>query len=454
VAERLVIGHWTLLVGYAALPWLVRAALDLRRGVPGAQLRVLALLVPAALAAGPAAVALLTVVPVLAYRADRRQLTRLAVTVVGWAVLNAPWWLPGLLHPTRGRSAEVGVAVFAARAEGPLGALGALLGLGGVWNADVVPDSRALVTGSVWLVVLLTVCAVGVRPLVQRLGPGGAGLLVAAGLGLGLAALASVPPLTDTVGWMVRTLPGAGLIRDGQKFVAPLALAESAAFGLGCAVVARRLAGGAGRALAVALVVSPLVVLPDLAWGVAGRLQPVAYPSDWAAVRAVLLEEPDTGDVVSLPWQPFRRFAWNDERVMLDPAPRWLPTSVVVDDSLTVAGRTVSGEDPRAAEVATVLRSGRPLAEALPVLGVGWALIEQGTPGSVDERGLVGATTVFSGEDLVLLRLGDSRSPDPPPWAMAVIVADGLAVVTAAGAVVAAGWVSLPGRPRRARRRW
>ena len=36
VAERLFIGHWTLLLAYASLPWVVSAALRLRRGEPHA----------------------------------------------------------------------------------------------------------------------------------------------------------------------------------------------------------------------------------------------------------------------------------------------------------------------------------------------------------------------------------------------------------------------------------
>ena len=48
VYERLVMGHWGLLVAYAALPWVARAALDLRAGTEGATRRlVLALAVAA-----------------------------------------------------------------------------------------------------------------------------------------------------------------------------------------------------------------------------------------------------------------------------------------------------------------------------------------------------------------------------------------------------------------------
>ena len=49
VAERLLIGHWTFLLGYAVLPWVVGAALAARRG---GSLRPLLLWLAAAAAAG------------------------------------------------------------------------------------------------------------------------------------------------------------------------------------------------------------------------------------------------------------------------------------------------------------------------------------------------------------------------------------------------------------------
>ena len=52
--ERLVMGHWGLLVSYATLPWVARAAIDLRAGRHGA-LRPLVLTLAVAAAAPPAA---------------------------------------------------------------------------------------------------------------------------------------------------------------------------------------------------------------------------------------------------------------------------------------------------------------------------------------------------------------------------------------------------------------
>lgn len=452
VAERLVLGHWALLVAYASLPWLVHAAWAVRAGRRHAELSLLAAVVPSALVPTGGLVALLTVVPVLAVRAGRREWRALGLLLAGWTVLNAPWWLPGALHPGRGVSSAAGGDVFAARAEGGVGTVGSLLGLGGVWNAQVVPASRELAVAALWLALVLVIAGFGVRPLLRATGAGGVGLLLAGGLGLALAVAGSLPGAAAALGWVVETIPGGGLLRDGQKWVAPLAVLEAVAFGLGCVRVTAFAAPRIGRVLRVLLVLVPLAAMPDLAWGAAGRLQPVAYPEDWQAVRRVLAAEVDSGDVVSLPWQSFRVFGWNDDRVLLDPAPRWLPTPVVVDDTLVVGDVQVSGEDPRAADVAAALASGQPAVQALPPLGVGWVLVQQGTPGKVDPELLAGAEPVYSGRDLTLLRVGPAPSPPLPAWAPLVQAVDVLALVLAVTLITAPVWPRVRrGRGRAAR---
>ena len=48
LGERLLMGHWTLLLAYAALPWIARTALQVRAGLPRALPRLLLVSVPAA----------------------------------------------------------------------------------------------------------------------------------------------------------------------------------------------------------------------------------------------------------------------------------------------------------------------------------------------------------------------------------------------------------------------
>jgi hypothetical protein len=245
-----------------------------------------------------------------------------------------------------------------------------------------------------------------------------------------------------------------GLLRDAAKFLGPLALLWAVTVPAGAA----RLARATGRSR-VALVLVPsvlvgqLLLLPDLAWGVGGRLTTVDYPADWERVRVALLEAPDHGDAVSLPWGAFRRFDWASGTA-LDPVPRYLPVTVLHADDLPVDGRVVRGESRRARQVAMALDTGRPAVESLPPLGVGWVVVASGTPGpGVDPALLEGAEPVVTGESLTLLRLpGPVALTEPPDWSTAVLVADAVAgalVLAAAGVLVLDAW---RGRRRRGRR--
>ncbi len=211
--------------------------------------------------------------------------------------------------------------------------------------------------------------------------------------------------------------------------------------GLGAEVLLDRLRhrpAVAGLAAAAVLML-PVVTTPDLAWGAGGRLQAVRYPPDWAAVRDLLGRSREPGDVVSLPFGAFRAFAWNGGRTLLDPAPRALPRTVVVDDTLVVDGTVVAGEDRRAAAVRAALAAGEPLGR----LGVGWVLVERGTPGQVPPDALVGAQRRYAGPDLELYRVaGHVPVPTTLPPRAAVVGADLAAVAVLIGAVGsgALGW--------------
>jgi hypothetical protein len=447
VAERLFIGHWGLLVAYAALPWVVRASLALRAGHGGAAGVVLAA-APAALtptgslfALGIAAAVLLAPGPV----ARRRW-----VALAGAAALMLPWVVAGIASTAGGRSDPAGVAAFAVRSEGPGGVPGTLAGLGGIWNAATVPASRATVVALVAAVLVLGLAAAGGRVLRARWPAGGAaGLAGAAAVGVLIAAAGAVPGADAVVRALVSAVPGGGLLRDGHKFLAPLALllAVAAPLGVERAVVLlrRRVAAGSGTrlvvaALGVAAVVLPIAALPDLAWGGLGRLRAGEYPADWDAVAARV--DGRGGTLVTLPFGAFRAYGWNGGRISLDPADRYLDVPVVVDDALVVdaaGGRTtVDGEDRHAAEVRRVLAAGRPLTAA----GVRWALVETDQPGRVPAGVLAGMRPMWTGPTLTLYEsTATVRAAAPPAWERRLAVALGhlgllATVVTAMAAKV------------------
>src|SRR5262252_3329043 len=236
VAERLIIGQWALLLGYAGLPWALRAVttgpVASWRGAGRLGLSLLP-----AVAGGFAAMAIsaLVVLPaaVLARPAGMRQpagqRVRAGATALGvLAVGSLPWLIPSLLRPVYADPA--GVAAFAARADTPFGSLGSLLMLGGMWNAQAVPAGYGGWWSVFWLALVLAAgagyVAFGVR---RHRWPG---LGVSAVAGLVIAGLGATTLGRDLLRGLGTFWPGFAVLRDGQQFIAPLALAEALGAGL------------------------------------------------------------------------------------------------------------------------------------------------------------------------------------------------------------------------------
>ena len=504
VAERLIIGQWALLLGYAGLPWVLRVVLapDLASWRGAARL-ALALL-PATVGgfAAMAVTALVAVPAAVLSRAHgcanpswgdsiphdlpgrplRQDMTgsarRAGVALAALAVGSLPWLIPSLLHPVYADPASV--AAFAARADTPFGSLGSLLMLGGAWNAQTVPKAYGGPWSALWLaVVIVAVAAYLLFAARQRRW---AGLGVAAVAGLVIAALGVTAPGRDLLRSMISGWPGFAVLRDAQQFIAPLALAEAAGFGLAVAAAlnpgplaqagpehhgpfghkARRPKPGrparpdaagtvlaipkpgrparpdaagtvlaipkpgrparpdaagtvlaipkpgrparpdaAGTVLAVVAVLAPVLLLPGLAWGAAGRLRPAWYPAAWLAAARSLDASPARGSGLLLPWATYRTPPWNHGEVVLDPWTRLLSRPLIWNDGTQVGAVTLVPDDPRARGLAAAIGGGGPLTAALRTAGVRFVLddaddsgprLAARLPGSIVIIGLPGLT--------------------------------------------------------------
>ena len=431
VAERLVLGHWALLLGYAALPWLARSCLRLRRDRRGWPGFVLAAAACALSASGGIVAAVLALA--LTASLHRRRLPALALGVI--ALVNAPWWVAGLTAPGPAISDPRAVAAFAARDEGYGGVLPTLLTLGGAWNADTVPSSRGGLVSIVCSVVILLIAIAGLRR-GRRLEPRfTTGLLVAALIAVLVAVAGTVAPglLTDLVG----SVPGAGLLRDGQRYLGPFVLVVAFGFGLAADLVRFRVAA------AVALFLLPIAALPDLALAVDGRIDVAEYPDDWAAARRLVT---GPGDLIPWPYESYRAPAYAGHRRVLDPVPRYFGRPAVPPDELVVDGVRLAGEDPRATAITTALRSGTDAGPVLLGTGVRW-IVEDRTAGGADPRTVVrSARQVFTGPK-VAVYVVPGRPADIDPGA-----ARTTAMITAwlaAAATVIAALTTLTRRRKR-----
>ncbi|MBC7630046.1 MAG: hypothetical protein H7290_00980 [Flavobacterium sp.] len=315
--------------------------------------------------------------------AGRRGLVRVVLLA---AVLNGPWIVAGLRHVSIARSDPAAVGLFDVQDEGFFGRFGSALTLGGIWNLDVVPTSRTLLISVVLALVMAAVMVLGLvtlwrdddRRLLAVLG-------VAGVIGLAVALSGWLAP--DQMARVVAEVPAGGLIRDGTRWLALLVPLEAVAFGAGVHAAFTRFELTSWQApVTVLALILPLAALPDLAWGVGGRLEPVSYPASWADTRRIITKTSTTGDMLVLPFTAYRAPAWNNGTPVLDPAGRYFDRTTVTNDDLEVSGQQIAGEDPRAAAVqkilrSTVVNSGDRL-EALRREGIGLVVVETDTAGA------------------------------------------------------------------------
>lgn len=463
VAERLLQGHWSLLLGYGCLPWVAVAMLRLRAGGrPGERWIDWAALVFFTALAGltPTGLIFAAVVALVCVAAPGAGVRRrwCAAGSAGIALLAAgPWLLAsalgGALGPDQGSLQADGLAPFAARAEPGLGTLGSLAGLGGIWNAEAVPGSRATLFAVVATVALLAVVACGLLAVARR--PAAVPLLALAGVAvLGPAAMATGPGLA-VLRAVVEAVPGLAVLRDGQKWVGlampGYTLAGAAAvltFRRGNPRTARESAPKREWAVAAVCCAALIAALPDLAWGVWGRVTPVHYPPGWAAVAAAVNAEP--GTVAVLPADTMRRFSWSGPAPVLDPLPRWVRAEVLATGDLRITGRTVTGEGGRARDVQEMLLAGTDPA-ALARAGVGWVVVERGTPGAMGNSAasLDRMPVAYADSDLTLYRVGGESPPVSRSARRAVLAAHLVWAAMVTGGALALGAGALRARQSR-----
>jgi hypothetical protein len=406
VGERLLQGHWSLLVGYGCLPWVTTAVLGLRTSATTPWRAVSALVFWIALAGlTPTGLMLAATVAVACVFAPGSGWPRwrCGVAGLGAAVVAAlPWLLAAAVADSLSSAQAEGVRVFAARAEPGLGTLGSLASLGGIWNAEAVPASRTTLFAVIAAVVLLGMVALGLPAVVRR--PVAVPLLLLAAVAVVVPAAMATGPGMAAVETTIRTLPGLGVLRDAQKWVA-LAVPAYSLAGAGAVVTLRHRVPAAATALVCCAVL--LATLPDLAWGVGGKISAVRYPQGWSRAAAVINADPRP--VAVLPVDSMRRFAWAGHPPVLDPLPRWVRADVLTTGDLTIGGHTVPGEGARARGVQQLLLAGAGH-DSLAAAGVGWVVVENSW-NTWRSAAPLPLPVAYHDQDITVYRVGGDHAP-------------------------------------------
>ncbi len=429
VVERMALGQWALVLAYAALPWVLLASATHRR--TGSRRAFAAAVLWSALASLTPTGGLFAVAGVVAGGATARLRSWWLVLVV--ALLQLPWVVPSLVGGAGRTSDPAGVAVFAPGSDSTGHPALALLGLGGIWDGLSVPESRHTPLALVAVALVAVSVVVGARrwsaaapDLSLRLGVLGA-------LGLLLALALTTGPGQDVLRHAVTSVPGAGLLRDGQKLLAPFVLLVACLFGAAVDVVARALSRFGPEvvvSVGLLLVLVPVALVPDGAGAVWRTVQPVRFPAALDRAASAVDDGPAGRALVTLPWRSYRNFAWATGYPSSDPLVRMVDRPVITSDDLAVGDRVVRGESATDAEVGAALERGRP-AEVLPRLGVGWVVVYADDPaaGKVDVTGL---RRVLATPELSLYAVPAAEAmPSPATWRRVTVVGGDLAALLA-----------------------
>ena len=426
VGERLLIGHWTLLLGYAGLPWVLRALLRADRP-PWRWAGWLCVALLPAVASGFESMVItgLVLVPVVVFIRDVRKTALALVALVAGCL---PWLIPSTLHAVYVDPASV--AAFAARADTPFGSVGSLIMLGGIWNSRTVPKAYGGAWSAIWLIIVLAALAGYLASVRWQRGrapeqaqeqeqpenrvPGRwPGLGVAAVVGLLIAGAGITAPGRELLRWLISESPGIAVFRDGQQFVAPLALAEACGFGV--AVTWAMNAGSfwsktnsldaAGVMLGVFAILAPVVLLPGLMWGAAGRLRPAQYPAGWLATARMINTSPEAGAVLLLPWATYRTPPWNHGETVLDPWTLLLSRQVIWNDGTEIGNVVLAPDDPAARQLNALIEGGGSLTAELSEAGVQFVVDDADGPGQSAGSRLPGARVLVSQPGLTVYQL-------------------------------------------------
>ncbi|WP_078315277.1 hypothetical protein [Mycobacterium sp. D16Q16] len=439
VAERLLQGHWSLLVGYGCLPWVALTVIRLHTATSIGAWCTLAFWIAVA-GLTPTGTVLALIVG-LAVSSDLR--SRLGVLAIS-LLAAMPWLVASGLGTDIPAGDQAGVHAFAARAEPGLGTLGSLASLGGMWNASAVPASRTTLFALAFSAVLLVVLAVGVVVLWRT--RTALGLLGIAGAAVILPALLATGPGLSLTTWLITEVPGLGILRDGQKWVALAVPGYAVAGAAAVTAVRERSAQLVGAGVACAALI---LTLPDLAWGVGGRVESVVYPAGWHTVAAYINAEPHP--VAVLPPETMRQYPWGPPSIpVLDPFPRWIRGDAVSSGDLRVDGQDVRGDGTRGRVVEQLLRTGATPRE-LAAQGIGWVVLQAKTPGEQEfsSTTLAQLEPVYRDGDIALYRVpGPWESIGASPSRRTVVIAAHLIWVALLAAGVLAGGLRLTHRRR------
>jgi hypothetical protein len=338
--SRFMAGQYSVLLGYALLPWFARQLVMFGREpylVNALKLGTLTAVIGIVSIHTLGEVAIMGAVAATIgawhYRSTMYAYIRYGLAALGVCALLSSYWLIPLATGQGKTAATIqsftaaDSQAFATTGGSVLGRVGNVLRLQGFWAEGrglyLLPQDRTVLWGLMMFIILALVAAGGVLLWYKR--PTGALLFGASALISILLAVGFMSPVLGALGY-----------REPQKFIGLLALTYALYMAFGIRALLGRLqargitAYTAGLAILCAL---PLMISRVMLWGFDGQLVPRQYPASWTAVNARLNQDHGGGDVLALPWHQYMSYRFAG-RIIANPSAAFFDR------------HTITGQDP------------------------------------------------------------------------------------------------------------
>jgi hypothetical protein len=346
--SRFMVGQWLFLLGYAMVPFFVKALLKFfaspshKTTVPLVAWSLAIITVSVHHIAILALIAFLVPLFASIFRYWRkghvkRYLAWSGATLGALAVLCSYWLVPALLGngaigSVIASRSSADFSAFATGGGGALGAVGEVIRLQGFWAESrqlyTLPQDMIPAWGVLFLIAWVIVI-VGASKAWKA-----SRLLVALAatsilLGIVLAA-------TPLVAWVSHIVPFASGYREPDKFANLIAFGYAMLGTLGVAFTAKwatkRFNEMSGQVVIIICLLLPLAITPAMLWGFGGQLSPKQYPAGWYAMNQKLNGLPGAKRVLFLPWHQYMAFDFSG-RIIATPAEKFFTVPVVASDN-------------------------------------------------------------------------------------------------------------------------
>lgn len=390
VYARFMAGQYAVLLGYALLPFVVRALLDffsapsLRRGLIVAAWTI-AIGVVSVHTLGLIAIIALPMLIAFTWKFHAKVGYIKHVATFGAAglalfLLASSYWLIPLI--TGDSSQGQAVQGFGASDQAAFATTGGnvfmqllnVLGLQGFWaeayNVFLLPQTRA----AVWPFAVLLIWAL--------IGFGIVWLWRAKRLLAIVFIASSVLAILIALFGVGNWLPGLAGFREPHKFIGVLALAFALFAGFGSAALLAKIKEKwdetACGVAAIFIAILPLLFAPTMFWGFNRQLVATNYPADWSTMNQQLNQDESVKRVLFLPWHLYINLPFAG-RPIENPAEKFFDKPVIVSNELEFMNAAPTFPDAEKTKITKEILPNAPqqtnLGEQLRALGITHVLL-------------------------------------------------------------------------------